>query len=36
LGTEAVFSQVGMEASDQPFNSLAQLQADRGKPQPND
>jgi len=32
LGTEAVFSQVGMEASDQPFNSLAQLQADRGKP----
>ncbi|EDX78407.1 Glutaminase superfamily [Coleofasciculus chthonoplastes PCC 7420] len=32
LGTEAVFSQVGMEPSDQPFNSLAQLQADRGKP----
>ena len=32
LGTEAVFSQVGMEASDQPFNSLAQLQADGGKP----
>ncbi|MEQ8972459.1 MAG: glutaminase [Coleofasciculus sp. C1-SOL-03] len=31
-GTEAVFSQVGMEPSDQPFNSLAQLQADRGKP----
>lgn len=32
LGSEAVFSQVGREASDQPFNSLAQLQADRGKP----
>ncbi|MEQ8957498.1 MAG: glutaminase [Coleofasciculus sp. C2-GNP5-27] len=31
-GTEAVFSQVGMEPSDQPFNSLAQLQADGGKP----
>lgn len=32
LGIEAVFSQVGMEPSDQPFNSLAQLQADGGKP----
>jgi len=32
LGTEAVFSRVGMEPSDQPFNSLAQLQADGGWP----
>ncbi|MEQ9358784.1 glutaminase [Coleofasciculus chthonoplastes] len=32
LGSEAVFYRVGREASDQPFNSLAQLQADRGKP----
>lgn len=32
LGSEVVFSQVGREASDQPFNSLAQLQADQGKP----
>lgn len=32
LGTRAVFSYVGMEVSDEPFNSLTQLQADRGKP----
>lgn len=32
LGAEAVFSHVGMEPSDEPFNSLAQLQADRGWP----
>ncbi|HEY9636656.1 MAG TPA: glutaminase A [Coleofasciculaceae cyanobacterium] len=29
---EAVFSRVGMEPSDQPFNSLTQLQADKGWP----
>lgn len=32
LGMEAVFERVGMEPSDQPFNSLAQLKADRGWP----
>ncbi len=32
LGAEAVFSHVGMEPSDEPFNSLTQLQADRGWP----
>jgi glutaminase len=32
LGAETVFSRVGMESSDQPFNSLAQLQADGGRP----
>lgn len=31
-GMEAVFERVGMEPSDQPFNSLAQLKADRGWP----
>jgi len=31
-GAEAVFSYVGMDPSDRPFNSLAQLQADRGFP----
>jgi len=32
LGAETVFSHVGMEPSDEPFNSLTQLQADRGWP----
>jgi len=32
LGAETVFSHVGMEPSNEPFNSLAQLQADRGWP----
>ncbi len=32
LGKEVVFSQVGMSPSDQPFNSLSELQADRGFP----
>ncbi|MBV9387154.1 MAG: glutaminase A [Chroococcidiopsidaceae cyanobacterium CP_BM_ER_R8_30] len=32
LGRAAVFSQVGMEPSDAPFNSLIQLQADQGWP----
>lgn len=32
LGTEVVFSHVGMEPSDEPFNSLTQLQADQGWP----
>jgi len=32
LGTEAVFSHVGMQPSDEPYNSLAQLQIDRGWP----
>lgn len=32
LGMDAVFQQVGMEPSDQPFNSLTQLEADQGWP----
>ncbi|MBW4548008.1 MAG: glutaminase [Symplocastrum torsivum CPER-KK1] len=32
LGAEAVFSRVGIEPSDEPFNSLKQLQADQGLP----
>ncbi len=32
LGTESVFQQVGVEPSEYPYNSLAQLQADGGKP----
>lgn len=32
LGFQAVFSRVGMEPSDQPFHSLAQLRQDRGFP----
>lgn len=32
LGAEVVFSHVGMEPSDEPFNSLTQLQADQGWP----
>lgn len=32
LGAEMVFSHVGVESSSEPFNSLAQLQADRGFP----
>jgi len=32
LGSSAVFAKVGMEPSDQPFNSLAQLEADQGWP----
>ncbi len=32
LGVEAVFSRVGMEPSFEPFNSLKQLQADKGWP----
>ena len=32
LGEERVFSRVGMEPSDRPFNSLEQLQADGGFP----
>ena len=32
LGSEAVFGRVGMEPSDEPFNSLKQLQADQGWP----
>lgn len=32
LGVEAVFSHVGMEPSDEPFNSLKQLESDRGWP----
>lgn len=32
LGAEVVFSHVGMEPSDEPFNSLKQLEADRGWP----
>lgn len=32
VGAEAVFSHVGMEPSDEPFNSLKQLESDRGWP----
>jgi len=32
LGSSAVFERVGMEPSDQPFNSLTQLEADQGWP----
>lgn len=32
LGAEVVFSHVGMEPSDEPFNSLKQLKADQGWP----
>ncbi len=32
LGAKAVFSRVGIEPSDEPFNSLRQLQADGGRP----
>jgi glutaminase len=32
LGKESVFSRVGMQPSDQPFHSLAQLKLDRGFP----
>lgn len=32
LGAQAVFTHVGMEASDEPYNSLTQLQADGGRP----
>lgn len=32
LGKERVFSHVGMSPSDQPFNSLTQLESDRGFP----
>ncbi len=32
LGAEAVFGRVGMDPSDEPFNSLKQLQADKGWP----
>ncbi len=32
LGKQAVFSRVGMNPSDEPFNSLTQLQADGGRP----
>lgn len=32
LGAEVVFSHVGMEPSDKPFNSIKQLQADQGWP----
>ncbi len=32
LGMEAVFERVGMEPSDQPFDSLTQLEADQGWP----
>ena len=32
LGTQAVFSRVGMEPSEEPFNSLTQLQTDGGWP----
>jgi glutaminase len=32
LGTQAVFARVGMEPSDQSYNSLTQLQADKGWP----
>lgn len=32
LGSEAVFQQVGIEPSDQPFHSLAQLKSDQGRP----
>lgn len=32
LGAEAVFAHVGMKPSDEPFNSLKQLQADQGWP----
>lgn len=32
LGTETVFSHVGMDPSEQPFNALTQLQADGGFP----
>lgn len=32
LGMEAVFQHIGMEPSDQPFNSLAQLEVDQGWP----
>jgi glutaminase len=31
-GRDAVFSRVGVEASDQPFHSVSQLAADRGRP----
>jgi len=34
LGAEAVFARVGMEPSDEPFNSLKQLQADQAGPNP--
>ena len=32
VGREAVFSRVGVTASDQPFHSIAQLSSDRGRP----
>ncbi|OLP18545.1 glutaminase A [Leptolyngbya sp. 'hensonii'] len=32
LGHDVVFKQVGVEPSDQPFNSLEQLKLDRGRP----
>lgn len=32
FGEDTIFSRVGMEPSDQPFNSLVQLQIDRGFP----
>ncbi len=32
VGREAIFSKVGIEPSDQPFHSIAQLSADRGRP----
>ncbi|MCY7406479.1 MAG: glutaminase [Alkalinema sp. CAN_BIN05] len=32
VGREAVFSRVGIEPSDQPFHSIAQLASDRGRP----
>jgi len=32
LGAEAVFARVGMEPSDEPFNSLKQLQTDQAGP----
>lgn len=32
VGREAVFSRVGIEPSDQPFHSIAQLSSDRGRP----
>lgn len=32
IGSETVFQQVGIEPSDQPFHSIAQLKADQGRP----
>ena len=32
VGRESIFSKVGMEPSDQPFHSIAQLSSDRGRP----